>query len=75
MEYKKGYVYELMEQGGPTNVNPSALFPSPSEITPLKTFCPHHFSPAPCPVAPFNPILPGSPPSHQCLPSLVQILP
>ena len=20
MEYKKGYVYELMEQGGPTNV-------------------------------------------------------
>lgn len=39
MEYKKGYVYELMDQGGPTDVRKSYFLEAVNEITRARTLC------------------------------------
>lgn len=39
MEYKKGYVYELMDQGGPTDVRKSYFLEAVNEMTRARTLC------------------------------------
>lgn len=39
MEYKKGYVYELMDQGGPTDVRESYFLEAVNEMTRARTLC------------------------------------
>ena len=39
MEYQKGYVYELMEQGGPTNVNEPYFKEAVDEMMRARTLC------------------------------------
>lgn len=39
MEYKKGYVYELMDQGGPTDVWKSYFLEAVNEMTRARTLC------------------------------------
>src|SRR5574344_1017774 len=39
MEYKKGYVYELMDQGGPTNVKESYFAEAGQEMIRARTLC------------------------------------
>lgn len=39
MEYKKGYVYELMDQGGPTDVRKSCFLEAVNEMTRARTLC------------------------------------
>lgn len=39
MEYKKGYVYELMEQGGPTDVRESYFKEAVDEMMRARTLC------------------------------------
>lgn len=39
MEYKKGYVYELMDQGGPTDVRKSYFLEAVNEMIRARTLC------------------------------------
>ena len=39
MEYKTGYVYELMDQGGPTDVRESYFLEAVNEMTRARTLC------------------------------------
>ena len=39
MEYKKGYVYELMEQGGPTDCRESYFKEASKEMIRARTLC------------------------------------
>lgn len=39
MEYKKGYVYELMDQGGPTDVRESYFAEAGEEMMRVRTLC------------------------------------
>lgn len=39
MEYKKGYVYELMDQGGPTDVRKNYFLEAVNEMTRARTLC------------------------------------
>ena len=44
MEYKKGYVYELMDRGGPTDVRESYFKEAGEEMMRGRTLCQKEYS-------------------------------